>query len=121
MSKILIVEDNDLNFLLANDILTAHHYEVQRAVDCDSFLRKLETYSPNLILMDIGLPGFSGIDCYKLLRQRSQFDQVPVYALTASVMPDQIKQILEAGFNGVIDKPIRLNPFIAKIQEILQS
>lgn len=120
MSKILIVEDNDLNLELASDILTAYHYEVQHAEDCDSFLLKLETYSPDLILMDIGLPEVSGIDCFKLLRQRPQFNLVPVYVITASVMPEQIQLIMATGFNGVIEKPIRLHSFISQIQEILK-
>ena len=84
----------------------------------------LEAYikSPDydLILMDIGLPGISGVDCFKLLRKKLGFDKVPVLAFTASVMPDEIKKITDTGFSGLIEKPIRVSTFLSAINDALE-
>ncbi len=121
MAKILIVEDNQLNFELSRDILTVNGHETEHAENCNTFLSKVDSFMPDLILMDIGLPGTNGIDCFKLLRQNAAFINVPVLAFTASVMSDQITEILEAGFNGLIEKPIRIKTFLSAINDALAS
>jgi|UniRef100_UPI0040487333 two-component system, cell cycle response regulator DivK len=121
MAKIFIVEDNQLNFQLSRDILFANGHEIEHAENCDTFLSKINDFMPDLILMDIGLPGINGIDCFRLLRKNAEFSQVPVLAFTASVMPDQKREIAEAGFTGLIEKPIRIKTFLAAINEALAS
>jgi two-component system cell cycle response regulator DivK len=121
MAKILIVEDNPQNLELSNDILTFNGHDVEHAENCEALLEKLDAFKPNLILMDIGLPGISGIDCFKLLRQKHEFDNVPVLAFTASVMPDETQRILSAGFNGLIEKPIRISTFLSSINDALDK
>ncbi|MBU3620913.1 response regulator [Polynucleobacter sp. CS-Odin-A6] len=120
MAKILIVEDNQLNLELSRDILTFNGHEVEHAEDCEACLSKVDAFMPDLILMDIGLPGISGVDCFKLLRQKSGFDKVPVLAFTASVMPDEIKKITDTGFSGLIEKPIRVSTFLSTINDALE-
>jgi two-component system cell cycle response regulator DivK len=121
MGKILIVEDNQLNLDLARDILTFNGHEVDHAENCETCLAKLNSFMPDLILMDIGLPGISGVDCFKLLRQKSGFDKVPVLAFTAAVMPEQIQKIFDAGFSGLIEKPISVSTFLSAIDEALDG
>ena len=119
MAKILIVEDNPQNLELSRDILTFNGHDVEHAEHCQALLAKVEIFKPDLILMDIGLPGINGIDCFKLLRQKPDFDEVPVLAFTASVMPDETQRILSAGFNGLIEKPIGVSTFLSAINEAL--
>ncbi|MBT8580003.1 response regulator [Polynucleobacter paneuropaeus] len=120
MAKILIVEDNQLNLELSRDILTFNGHEVAHAEDCEACLSKVDAFMPDLILMDIGLPGISGVDCFKLLRKKLGFDKVPVLAFTASVMPDEIKKITDTGFSGLIEKPIRVSTFLIAINDALE-
>lgn len=121
MGKILIVEDNQLNLELSRDILTFNGHEVEHAENCEACLAKADSFMPDLILMDIGLPGINGVDCFKLLRKKPGLNKVPVLAFTAAVMPDQIKKISDAGFSGLIEKPIRVSTFLSVINEALNS
>src|SRR6185436_7044890 len=93
MSLILIVEDNEKNMKLVRDVLQAKGYATIEAVTGEAGERK-----PDLILMDIQLPGISGIDALKQLRANPDTAAIPAVAVTASVMQQDRKQITEAGF-----------------------
>lgn len=121
MGKILIIEDNQLNLELSRDILTFNGHEVEHAENCETCLVKVDSFMPDLILMDVGLPGISGIDCFKLLRQKPGFDKVPILAFTAAVMPEEIKKISDAGFSGLIEKPFRVSTFLSIINKALEG
>lgn len=121
MAKILVVEDNLLNFKLVGDVLTDFGHVVKHAENCRAFLTQIETFQPDLILMDIGLPDINGIDCFKLVRQQSDFNHVPILAFTASVMPEQIEQIRTIGFDAIIEKPIGIKSFVQTISEHLNK
>jgi two-component system, cell cycle response regulator DivK len=76
---------------------------------------------PDLILMDIQLPGMSGIDALKALRAAPATAGIPVIAITASVMQQDRKQIMSAGFNGFIEKPINLRNFLDTVQRAVKA
>jgi two-component system cell cycle response regulator DivK len=76
---------------------------------------------PDLILMDIQLPGMSGIDALAVLRARDATRSIPVIAVTASVMQQDRKQFIEAGFDGYIGKPINVRGFLASVSAMLDA
>ena len=121
MNLILIVEDNEKNMKLARDVLQARGYRTLEAVTGEDGVLAAKSGKPDLVLMDIQLPGISGIDALKQLRADAETARIPVIAFTASVTPTDRSQIDEAGFNGFLSKPINLKEFIATVQRMLES
>ena len=121
MSLILIVEDNEKNLKLVRDVLQVKGYETLEAGTAEEGLKIARERKPALILMDIQLPGMSGIDALKALRAAPATAGIPVIAITASVMQQDRKQIMSAGFNGFIEKPINLRNFLDIVQKTTQA
>jgi two-component system cell cycle response regulator DivK len=116
MSLILIVEDNEKNMKLVRDILQAKGYETMEAVNAEDGIKLALERIPDLVLMDIQLPGMNGMEALKVLRAEKATAHVPVVAITASVMTQDRQQIMDTGFNGFIEKPINLREFLATVQ-----
>ena len=116
---ILIVEDNDKNMKLARDILQVKGYRTIEAESAEAGLPLVAARKPDLVLMDIQLPGINGIEALKKLRASPETSRIPVLAFTASVMPQDRKEIMSAGFDGFVSKPINLKEFIASIASTL--
>ena len=112
---ILIVEDNEKNRKLARDILQVKNYRTIEAETGEAGLELVSKEIPDLVLMDIQLPGINGIQALKKLRESEATRAIPVLAFTASVMPQDRREIMEAGFNGFVAKPINLKEFVAAI------
>lgn len=121
MSLILIVEDNEKNLKLVRDVLQVKGYETLEAGTGEEGLKIARERMPALILMDIQLPGMSGIDALKALRAAPATAGIPVIAITASVMQQDRQQIMNAGFNAFIEKPINLRSFLDTVQKALQA
>ena len=121
MSLILIVEDNEKNLKLVRDVLQVKGYETLEAGTGEEGLKIARERMPALILMDIQLPGMSGIDALKALRAAPATAGIPVIAITASVMQQDRQQIMSAGFNGFIEKPINLRSFLDTVQKAMQA
>ena len=121
MSLILIVEDNDKNLKLVRDVLQVKGYETLDAGTAEDGLTIARARLPDLILMDIQLPGMNGIDALKALRADPATAAIPVIAITASVMQQDRQQIMSAGFNGFIEKPINLRIFLDTVQKATQK
>jgi len=121
MSLILIVEDNEKNLKLVRDVLQVKGYETLDAGTAEEGLKIARARKPDLILMDIQLPGMSGIDALKALRADAATAAIPVIAITASVMQQDRQQIMSAGFNGFIEKPINLRVFLDTVQSALKA
>jgi two-component system cell cycle response regulator DivK len=115
-ARILIVEDNDKNMKLARDILQAQGYATLEAVTGEEGVRLAREHVPDLVLMDIQLPGINGIEALRQLRADAATAAIPVVAVTASVMQTDRREITEAGFDGYIGKPISLKPFIETVR-----
>ena len=121
MSLILIVEDNEKNMKLVRDVLQVKGYATLEAGTAEDGLIMAAQKRPDLILMDIQLPGMSGIDALKILRADPATAPIPVIAVTASVMQQDRKHITEAGFDAYLGKPLDLREFLATVQRMLES
>jgi two-component system cell cycle response regulator DivK len=121
MSLVLIVEDNEKNMKLARDILKAKGYETVEAVTGEEGVKLAKEKKPDLVLMDIQLPGINGIEAFKQLRADDKTARIPVIALTASVTPTDRSQISAAGFDAFVSKPINLKEFVATVKRMVEG
>ena len=120
MSTILIVEDNEKNMKLARDVLQAKGYAVLQAVTGEDGVRLAKERKPDLVLMDIQLPGINGIEALQQVRADPACARIPVVAFTASVTPTDRTQISAAGFDGFLSKPINLKEFLETVKRLLE-
>ncbi|MEK6243468.1 MAG: response regulator [Pseudomonadota bacterium] len=116
---ILIVEDNQYNQKLARDVLQVKGYRVLVADTAEAGIPMALKEKPDLVLMDIHLPGMTGIEALAKLRAAPETRQIPVFAFTASVMPQDRRGITSAGFDGFLSKPINLKEFLETISAAL--
>ena len=121
MSRILIVEDNPTNMKLSTFLLESADYEVECAVNAEIGLTLARERHPDLILMDIQLPGMDGLQATALLKADEATRAIPVIALTALAMKGDEERILAAGCDGYIAKPIDYKDFLAKVRATLQA
>jgi two-component system, cell cycle response regulator DivK len=112
---ILIVEDNDKNMKLARDVLRFHGFRTIEAVRGEDGVAMAMENLPDLILMDIALPGLDGVEATRQLKAELSTTEIPVVALTASVMQSDRDRIAEAGFAGLIAKPIDVVKFSEQV------
>ena len=112
---ILIVEDNEHNQKLASDVLQHKGYRVLVADTAEAGIPMVLKEKPDLVLMDIHLPGMNGIEALTKLRADPATRAIPVFAFTASVMPQDRREITSAGFDGFLSKPINLKEFLETI------
>ena len=115
---ILVVEDNPDNMRTANALL-AGRFELIEAVDGPSGLEMARTHQPDLILMDIALPGMDGIQVLGALRQDPVLQLIPVVAATASAMKGDREGILAHGFDGYLSKPLDFDALMKTLRELL--
>jgi len=119
--KILIVEDNPTNMKLASSLLKKDGYEVLEAADAESGISSAKANSPDLILMDIQLPGMDGLTATGILKKDPLTKDIPVIALTAFAMKGDERKMLAAGCDGYIAKPIRYKEFLATVASFLEQ
>jgi two-component system, cell cycle response regulator DivK len=121
MSLILIVEDNEKNLKLVRDVLQVKGHATLEAGNAEDGIVLAVERKPDLILMDIQLPGMNGIEALGVLRGKPETAGIPVAAVTASVMPQDRNKITEAGFDAYIGKPINLKEFLETVGRLLQK
>jgi two-component system cell cycle response regulator DivK len=115
MAKVLIVEDNPANMKLATFLLLSAGHTVLSATDAEAGLTLARGEQPNLILMDIQLPGMDGLQATLLLKQADATRAIPVIALTALVMKGDEERIRAAGCDGYIAKPMGYQEFLLTV------
>jgi two-component system cell cycle response regulator DivK len=115
VATILIVEDNPANMKLAVFLLQDAGYTVISAVDAEAGITLARAEHPDLILMDIQLPGMDGLAAIALLKQDESTRSIPVIALTALAMKGDEARIREAGCEGYIAKPMRYREMLATV------
>ena len=115
MAKVLIVEDNAANMTLAVFLLQSVGHTVLSATDAEAGLTLARDEQPNLILMDIQLPGMDGLEATALLKRDAATGAIPVIALTALAMKGDEARIRAAGCDGYIAKPMRYEDFLTTI------
>jgi two-component system cell cycle response regulator DivK len=116
---ILIVEDNEKNRKLVRDVLTFKGYRLAEAETGEDGVRLAKALRPDLVLMDIQLPGISGIAALGQIRDDPAIRDTPVIAVTASAMTQDRQKIMAAGFNGYQSKPINVKDFLAAVRAML--
>jgi two-component system, cell cycle response regulator DivK len=119
MSLILIVEDNEKNLKLVRDILQVKGYATIEAGTAEDGIRLATEHKPDLVLMDIQLPGMNGIEALKVMRADPALAAIPAIAVTASVMQQDRNLITQAGFDGYIGKPLNLKEFLEAVRAML--
>ena len=115
MAKVLIVEDNPANMKLATFLLQSAGHTVLSATDAEAGLTLARGEQPNLILMDIQLPGMDGLEATALLKRDEATSAIPVIALTALAMKGDEERIRAAGCDGYVAKPMDYQDFLATI------
>ncbi len=115
MAKILVVEDNATNMMLAVFLLQSAGHAVLSATDAEAGLTLARDEQPELILMDIHLPGMDGLEATALLKQDDATRAIPVVALTALAMKGDEERIRAAGCDGYIAKPMDYQAFLATV------
>jgi len=121
VSEILIVEDNDKNMKLVRDVLQAKGYRTIEAVTGEDGVRLARERRPALVLMDIQLPGINGIEALRQIRADPATASIPVIAVTASVMASDRRNIVEAGFDAYVGKPLSLRKFLDAVAKALAA
>jgi len=112
---ILIVEDNDKNLKLARDVLQFHGFRTLEAINGEEAVVMAGQDLPDLVLMDIALPGIDGVEATRQLKAEPSTAAIPIVALTASVMEADRARFGAAGFAGLIVKPIDVLTFPAQV------
>jgi two-component system cell cycle response regulator DivK len=121
MAKVVVVEDNPANMTLANFLLESVGHSVLKATDAETGLALARTEQPDLILMDIQLPGMDGLTATALLKGDEVTRDIPVIALTALAMKGDEERIRAAGCDGYIAKPLAYKEFLATIAAELEK
>jgi len=116
---ILIVEDNDKNRKLMRDVLTFKGYRLAEAETGEDGVRLARELHPDLVLMDIQLPGISGITAFQQIRDDPATATIPVIAVTASAMTQDRQTIMAAGFDGYQSKPLDVKKFMEAVRQML--
>jgi two-component system cell cycle response regulator DivK len=121
MAKILVIEDVENNRVLLSRRLSARGYEVVVAEDAECGLPLARTERPDLILMDIGLPGLDGWEATRRLKADPATQRIPVIALTAHAMQGDRERALEAGCEDYETKPIDFPELFGKMEALLAA
>lgn len=116
---ILVVEDNADNMYVLDHVLTRNGYVVQQAMRGDEALRLMHEHTPDLVLMDMQMPGMDGYSVVRALRAQPTLCMVPVIAVTASSMPGDREAILAAGCTDYVAKPIDTHAVLRLIHHYL--
>ncbi|MCY7380254.1 MAG: response regulator [Gemmatimonadaceae bacterium] len=119
MANVLIIEDNPANMRLATYLLESAGHGVLSAVDAEAGFALARNEQPDLILMDIQLPGMDGLEATMLLKRDETTRHIPVIALTALAMKGDEERIRAAGCDGYIAKPMRYADFLATVSDHL--
>jgi CheY-like chemotaxis protein len=116
---ILVIEDNDLNMKLIRTLLKLKNYRTIEAVDAETGIQLAREHHPDLILMDIQLPGIDGLTATRVIKNDSAMKDIPVVALTGYAMPGDDEKVGDAGCVSYIAKPIDIKSFLKSIGQFL--
>lgn len=119
--KILVIEDNASNMKFVTNLLEMNGYETLRSDNAEQGIVIAKKDIPDLILMDILLPGLDGITATKLLKDDKRTKNVPIIAMTSLAMKDDEERIRAAGFDHYITKPLNYKEFLETIKNILSG
>jgi CheY-like chemotaxis protein len=118
---ILVIEDNELNMKLLRGLLKIAHYQMIEAFDAESGIETARRRLPDLILMDVQLPGMDGLEATRTIKKDEKIKHIPVIALTSYAMAGDREKAMEAGCIDHITKPISTKGLVAKLNEIFRQ
>ncbi len=121
MEKILVIEDNEKNLKLVVFLLRKEGYEVISSINAEDGIEQANRTNPDLILMDIQLPGMDGLEATRRLKADKTTAHIKVIALTAFAMAGDQQRIVDAGCDSYISKPIRYQSFLTDVKRFLKS
>jgi CheY-like chemotaxis protein len=125
MLNVLYVEDDPGSREVMGMVqrLYPHYMRATMFADSTDFEQRLLTLNPqpNLILLDIHVKPYSGFDMFGIIRSHAQFDEVPIMALTASVMNEEVRLLEQTGFHGVLSKPLDIDAFTGVVDRVLNG
>lgn len=119
--RILVIEDQELNRKVVRIVLQSKGYTVVEATDAAEALANLETVAPDLILMDIALPGQSGDELARQIKAELKWTNIPIIALTAAAMAGDKERILNAGCDDYLSKPIDIQVLVERVAVHLEG
>ncbi len=118
-NTVLLVDDNAMNMQLQSDLLELGGFRVLNAVTAEDALDRVHIDRPDIVLMDVSLPGMDGLTATRLLKNDSRTAAIPVVALTAQAMAGDKEQALSAGCVGYIVKPIDTRRFAQTVRDYI--
>jgi len=118
-ATVLVVEDNPLNLKLVRDVLGHAGYSVLEAADAERGIELARERRPDLVLMDVQLPGIDGVEALRRLRADPVTAGIPVVALTAFAMKDDRERLLAAGFDGYVEKPVDVRALPDQVETLI--
>ena len=119
--RILVVEDNELNLKLVRDVLSYAGFDVVEARTGEQGVELAAACRPDLVLMDLGLPGIDGIEALRQLRASPHGQGVPVVAVTAYAMREDRERAVRAGFDGYVEKPFGIRELPGQVRRFLAT
>jgi len=118
---ILVVEDNERNLKLLRDVLEYAGYDVRAARTAEDGITSAINDPPDLVLMDLQLPGIDGVEALRRLRETPRTANIPVVAVTAQAMKQDRERVRQAGFDGYVEKPISVRAFPDQVRRFLPA
>ena len=121
IKTILVVEDNKLNMKLVKGLIKIGNYRMLEAIDAESGIELIREQRPDLVLMDIQLPGMDGLSATKIIKEDPELKDTPIVALTSYAMQGDKEKALAAGCTGYITKPIDTRKFLETVSQYLKD
>jgi CheY-like chemotaxis protein len=118
---ILVVEDNELNMKLVKGLIKIGKHRMLEAPDAESGIQLIREQRPDLVLMDIQLPGMDGLSAAKVIKEDPTLKDIPIVALTSYAMQGDEEKALAAGCTGYIAKPIDTRKFLETVSKYLKD
>ena len=118
--SVLVVEDNELNMKLLQHLLTVGEYQILKATTAEEGLALARENRPDIILMDVQLPGMNGLDATRLIKADPAMCTIPVVALTSFAMSGDEQKAYDAGCRGYITKPISTRTFLQDLSVYIE-
>jgi CheY-like chemotaxis protein len=116
-----VIEDNELNMKLVRSLLKIGKYEILEAVDAEIGMQLIREYRPDLVLMDVQLPGMDGLKATRIIKGDQALKDIPVVALTSYAMQGDEEKATEAGCTGYITKPIDTKAFLEILDKFFED
>lgn len=118
---ILVIEDNKTNMKLVTTLLSIDNYKILEAYDAESGIKLAKSKKPDLILMDIQLPGIDGFEATKILKNDPETSDIPIIALTSYAMREDKEKAVEVGCDDIIVKPLNTRTFLKEIAGFIKQ